>query len=42
MGGGGGEGESSDFSREVLKSVKISIDFSRDVLKFYFSDLAKG
>ena len=41
-GGDGGEGESSDFSRELLNFVKISNDFSREVLTFEFSDLAKG
>ena len=38
----GGDGKSSDFSREVLKLVKISSDFNREVLTFEFSDLAKG
>ena len=40
--GVGGDGKSSDFSREVLNLVKISNDFDREVSKFEFSDLAKG
>ena len=40
--GVGGEGKSSDFSREILTLVKINSNFDREMLKFEFSDLAKG
>ena len=38
---GGKEGKSSDFNREVLKVVKNHA-FDKEMLKFKFSDLAKG